>query len=459
MLLLKTSVPVDIAIFTVLAIYILYKYATRNFKYFKDTGVPYIEPMPFFGNFASIALFRRSIGEWLRSCYEKMDAPYFGIFVFNTPCMVIKSPELVRDCLIKDFSHFHDRSTPLPKHEQLQQGMMLLQKGREWKETREKFTNAFTSGKLRQMFPELNTYAEKLVKFIKNNDTTKIDIQDCSLRYSTDTLLRSFVGVESYCLDEDSEIYTRMKSAMSVTLEGGVRGISFFFRLDNLIESLKLCFPQRAALDFFADVFQYLVKLSKETKGKISNLIDIVNSLKSNESYTKKFTYGDRKAVGQPFMFFIAGENTLITTLTYTLYELAKHPEVQVKLRNEVTEAKGDDTQFSYEKIIGMKYMEMIIQEVMRMYPPLPFIDRECTKDYKIRGTDVIIPKGQQVYIPMLGFNFDESIFPEPEKFIPERFESKSRYNQNGIRFFPFGDGPRICIGECAYLVQIIEKL
>ncbi|VEN50866.1 unnamed protein product [Callosobruchus maculatus] len=237
--------------------------------------------------------------------------------------------------------------------------MMLLQKGREWKETREKFTNAFTSGKLRKMFPELNTYAEKLVKLIKNKGLTKINIQDCSLRYSTDTLLRSFVGIEAYSLEEDSDIYRRMVSAMTPSLESGVRGVGFFFWLHTLIESLKLCFPQRAALDFFAETFQHLVKIGKEGDTKISNLIDIVNSLKSNEGYMQKFTYGDRKAVGQPFMFFIAGENTLITTLTYMLYELAKHPEAQRKLRDEIMEAKGGDAEFSYEKIVGMKYMEM----------------------------------------------------------------------------------------------------
>ncbi|VEN50865.1 unnamed protein product [Callosobruchus maculatus] len=332
--------------------------------------------------------------------------------------------------------------------------MMLLQKGREWKETREKFTNAFTSGKLRKMFPELNTYAEKLVKFIRNNDMNKIDIQDYTLRFATDTLLRSFVGIEAYCLEDDSEIYLKMKSAMTPCFKSGLISVSFFFRLQGLIDFLKLGFPQTGPLEFFASVFQHLVKVGQEGNTKISNLIDIVTSLKNNENFTQKFTYGDRKAVGQPYMFFMAGENTIITTLAYVLYELAKHPEAQKKLRDEVMEAKGDD-EFNYEKIIGMKYMEMVVQEVLRMYPPLPFLDRECTNDYTIRGTNVTIPKGQQVYIPMFGFNFDEEIFPEPEKFLPERFAIKSKYNQNGLRFFPFGEGPRLCIGERFALLDI----
>nr|CAI5850562.1 unnamed protein product [Callosobruchus analis] len=261
--------------------------------------------------------------------------------------------------------------------------------------------------------------------------------------------------METYCLEEDSEVYWKIKSAITPTYESGLRGICYFFKLETVVDWLKLTFPQRAALDYFADVFQHLVKLCQDGNGKISNLIDIVSSLKNSDTYTKKFTYGDRKAVGQPFMFFIAGENTIITSLAYTLYELAKHPQVQSKLRAEVAEATRDGSGFTYENIVGMKYMEMVVQEIMRMYPPLPFLDRECTKDYTIRGTNVTIHKGTQVYVPMLGFNYDKNIFPEPEKFIPERFASKSQYNQNGLRFFPFGEGPRICIGERFALLDI----
>ncbi|VEN62879.1 unnamed protein product, partial [Callosobruchus maculatus] len=121
-MLLTSSVPLDVVIFATLAVYIFYRYVTRNFNYFKDKDIPYVKPVPIFGNFANIVLFRTTIAEWLKSYYDKMDAPYFGIFVFNAPCMVIKSPELVRDVLIKDFGHFFDRSTPMPKHEELQQG-------------------------------------------------------------------------------------------------------------------------------------------------------------------------------------------------------------------------------------------------------------------------------------------------------------------------------------------------
>lgn len=84
----------------------------------------------------------------------------------------------------------------------------------------------------------------------------------------------------------------------------------------------------------------------------------------------------------------------------------------------------------------------------MRKYPPLPFLDRECTMPYKMPGTDLVIPKGTIIYIPMMGLQYDTDYFKDPESFIPERF-SKDRADEIvPFTFIPFGEGPRICIGE-----------
>ncbi|KAJ8951055.1 hypothetical protein NQ318_003751 [Aromia moschata] len=82
------------------------------------------------------------------------------------------------------------------------------------------------------------------------------------------------------------------------------------------------------------------------------------------------------------------------------------------------------------------------------MYPVLPFLDRECNADYKIPGTNVVIDKGSRIYIPMLGLHYDEKYFSKPEEYNPDRFYDKKSYNENGLYYIPFGEGPRICIGE-----------
>lgn len=93
--------------------------------------------------------------------------------------------------------------------------------------------------------------------------------------------------------------------------------------------------------------------------------------------------------------------------------------------------------------------MQYFFLETLRKYPTLPFLNRECTQDYKIPGTDVVLKKGVGIHISLLGLHFDEKYYPEPEKFIPERFNEENSSGKNIINrpYLPFGDGPRTCIG------------
>lgn len=89
----------------------------------------------------------------------------------------------------------------------------------------------------------------------------------------------------------------------------------------------------------------------------------------------------------------------------------------------------------------------LIYLESLRMYPTLPFLNRICTKDYPIPNTDLVIKEGTPIIISHLGLMNDEKNFPQPEKFMPDRF-SEDNPNYNQIALIPFGDGPRTCIGK-----------
>lgn len=94
--------------------------------------------------------------------------------------------------------------------------------------------------------------------------------------------------------------------------------------------------------------------------------------------------------------------------------------------------------------------------ETLRLYPPVPTLNRECTIDYKIPGTDVVIEKGTYVLISALGLHTDPDIFPSPYEFNPERFSPENKGNIPSYAYLPFGEGPRNCIGEFAenYIVE-----
>lgn len=93
--------------------------------------------------------------------------------------------------------------------------------------------------------------------------------------------------------------------------------------------------------------------------------------------------------------------------------------------------------------------MRIHFVETLRKYPVLPNLGRQCVNEYKIPGTTQIIEKGAQVFIPVCALHYDERYYPEPNKFDPNRFNDDNSAGKNQINrpYYPFGDGPRNCIG------------
>lgn len=96
------------------------------------------------------------------------------------------------------------------------------------------------------------------------------------------------------------------------------------------------------------------------------------------------------------------------------------------------------------------------LSETLRKYPPLPILNRICTKEYKVPGTDTVLEKGVRVMIPVMGIQRDPEYYPDPETFDPDRFSEENRKNIKPFTFIPFGDGPRVCIGEYIMVFDIL---
>ena len=129
----------------------------------------------------------------------------------------------------------------------------------------------------------------------------------------------------------------------------------------------------------------------------------------------------DEGIVAQCFAFLTAGYDTTANSLTYTAYLLTLNPDIQEKLIDEIkayTAENPNDSLFDASKNIA--YLDMVIQESLRMYPPAPRTSRHTNKSITIGG--VLIPKGAQLDIPILHIHHDPEYWPDPEKFDPERF-------------------------------------
>ena len=136
--------------------------------------------------------------------------------------------------------------------------------------------------------------------------------------------------------------------------------------------------------------------------------------------------------------------------MSLCLYELSKNHEAQRKAQEEIDKVLATHQNINYDMMMDLKYLECCIDETLRKYPPAPFLIRECSKSYKIPNTELMIAKGTPVIIPLFGLHRDSDIFDDPLKFIPERFENSptGEGKSKGLFYAPFGDGPRVCIGQ-----------
>jgi cytochrome P450 family 6 len=155
----------------------------------------------------------------------------------------------------------------------------------------------------------------------------------------------------------------------------------------------------------------------------------------------------------QAFVFYLAAFETNSAAMTFCLIELARNPKIQEKVQDEIDEVLSTQD-VTYEAVLKLKYLDCCMLESLRKYPPVPVLSRECTKDYKIPNTDLVIRKGTDIKIPIMSLHRDPEIYENPHDFIPERFLDSPNGNsrldeQKSLIFYsPFGDGPRHCIGK-----------
>lgn len=162
---------------------------------------------------------------------------------------------------------------------------------------------------------------------------------------------------------------------------------------------------------------------------------------------------------GQCLVFFLAGFDTVSQLMSFMSHELAINPDVQEQLREEVDAVREQlgGKPVTYEALQNMKYLDMVVSESLRMWPPVAAMDRQCTKPYVMEtsaGKKVQLNPGDGLWYPIHALHHDPEYFPNPKKFDPERFSDENKGNINPNTYLPFGIGPRNCIGSRFALME-----
>ncbi|GBL85466.1 Cytochrome P450 4V2 [Araneus ventricosus] len=153
--------------------------------------------------------------------------------------------------------------------------------------------------------------------------------------------------------------------------------------------------------------------------------------------------------------FIMEGHDTIAVSIIWTLFLIGHHPEVQAKLHEELNMILGKDVEMpiSVDDLNNLHYMECVIKESNRIYTVVPIYGRQVYEDINICGYTV--PKGSSCMALSYYLHRDESVFPDPERFDPDRFLPENAANIPEYGFIPFSAGPRNCIGKVFAMLEM----
>lgn len=447
---------------------ILYLYFTRNFNFWKKLGIPYAKPLPFVGNLKEAVLQKLDVGQNLKQIYDQYKCkPYVGFFSFDQPSLLINDPEFIKNILVKNAQCFINRTqTANEKVDPLTAKAVFALKNEKWKHIRAAMTPIFTTGKMKNMFYLIERCATELMLYLDKQmaDGLPVNIKDAMARYTTDVITSCAFGIESNSLknpDSEFNTYTRKFVEYTTLKSFATLAISFAPKLQSV---LRLKILDDGIVTFLRktvwSAVQYREKNNVDRKDFLDNMMVLRKRGQEANGAVNVVTIDGDDFVAQSYAFLLAGFETSSSTMTFALYELSLQPAIQERMRTEIEQVMEKYNQeMTYEAILDMPYLEMVVSETLRKYPIVPFLDRACVSDWKFPDSSehyyVTLPRGTAVYIPVYGIHHDPEYYPDPERFDPERFTQENTKKRHRFTYLPFGEGPRICLGRRFAMMQI----
>ncbi|XP_066159249.1 cytochrome P450 9e2-like isoform X2 [Euwallacea fornicatus] len=470
---------------------IIWKGYLKPYSHWKNMGVPQTRPWFIFGDSWPTMFRAMDIKEWIDWLYNMHpNSKYVGMYQFFLPTLVLKDPEVIKQLTIKDFDYFTDHSNFAVSEEvdPLWSKNLFALKGQRWRDMRGVLSGSFTSNKMRIMYELIREEAEKFANFfkIKNEDMLELNMKDSFCRYTTDVIASTSFGIKVNSLETpNNDFYIMGKEVSDFTKITVLLKFIAVTICPWFLKLFNIGFLSKKVSAFFTNIIEETVKL-REEKGIVRpDMINLLLEIKRGCAKKKEEDVSDdgfavikeeenapathhkrtvnitnQDIASQALVFFLAGFDSVSSAMSYTSYELALNPEIQAKLRKEINEVSEKcNGKPSYEDILGMKYMDMVVSESLRKWPVAPAADRICVKPYTLKPMSpedptITFKVKDTLWIPIISIHRDEKYYPDPEKFIPERFSEANKGNILPCTYMPFGVGPRACIGSRFALLE-----
>ncbi|XP_007438113.1 cytochrome P450 3A9-like [Python bivittatus] len=457
---LLPSLSIETWLMVVVLMGLLLLYGVWPFRILGKLGIPGPTLLPFLG---TVLNYRKGFMEFDRECYKKY-GKIWRLYDGRQPIIAVLDSQIIKTVLVKEcYTTFTNRRTfPAPP---ILQNAVSLAKDEQWKRIRTVLSPTFTSGKLKEMFPIIKHYGEILMQNVqrKMENDEPIDVKDVFGTYSMDVVTSTSFGIDINSMNNPKDPFVmQIKKLTRFSAFDPRLIISFTFpALLPLLNALDLTAFSREAVNFFSKSFAKIKETRlHEGRGSRMDFLQMMIDSQTNKNIStsnglnhsyKGLT--DQEILAQAFIFVFAGYEPGSNSLGYMAYSLATHPDIQQKLQEEIDSVLPNKAPLTYDAIMQLEYLDMVLNETQRLYPLGGRIERICKMDVEING--MTIPKGTVVMIPPLVLHQIPEYWPEPEEFRPERFSKENRDSIDPYTYLPFGAGPRNCIGMRFALVTM----
>ncbi|XVE65879.1 hypothetical protein DITRI_Ditri08aG0034800 [Diplodiscus trichospermus] len=364
------------------------------------------------------------------------------------PNIIVADTELMKLILTDKSGHFV--KPPIqPLAALLQLGASTLD-GEKWAKRRRLITPAFHLEKLKEKIPAFAIACANLIErwtnLVSSQGSSELDVAPEFHNLASNVIARVAFG-SSY--EEGKKIFELQKEQALLVIQAHY---SFYIPGFRFIPTRK----NRRGYDIDKEIKATLREMIRKKEQAITNGVFRDNDLlclllECKEQSNNDMTVED--VIEECKLFYFAGEETTANWLTWTLIILSMYPNWQERAREEVLQVCGKRIP-SAENLNHLKVVSMILHEVLRLYPPTLVLARQTSKKTTIGG--ISIPAGVRIQLPTLLLHYDAEYWGDDvEEFKPERFaEGVSKATKDQIAFYPFGWGPRFCLGQNFAMIE-----
>ena len=349
----------------------------------------------------------------------------------------VMAPDLIRAVLLDEADNFEKGEISRRALGPALGDAILTAEGSRWRWQRRAVAGIFRQERIRDFLPAMTASAERTRdRWCALPAGAEIDVAREMMRTTFDIILTTMLSGRS-----------------RVDLELMERSITEYLEPTSWIVALAMVgapswvpYPgahrARRAREHLHRMLETLIVEAKRNPGNRDDLLSLLTNAIDPET-GKSMTANDVR--NNLLTFITAGHETTALALTWTLYLLSLHPEVEQRVKREIA-ATTRGGPIHAKHIDALAYTSQVIQEAIRLYPPVALIVRAARRDVKL-GNE-LVRAGTTVYVPVYAVHRHEKLWREPQRFDPSRFEPDAAKAHDRYTYLPFGGGPRVCIGQ-----------